>query len=109
MPSTIENFQRIKVSHHCLFPDFHNFLLQFQDWVLESRHHPTDFYAFGSKTRPDLPFTCFTLLSAYFKVASVLAFPLAFLSPGRWTLSSLRVFISSLCVSALADCSLLWH
>lgn len=53
------------------------------------------------------PFTCFTLRRAYFKVASVLAFPLAFLSAGRWTFSSLSVRISSLCVSALADCSLL--
>lgn len=33
----------------------------------------------------------------------MLAFPLAFLSAGRWTFSSLSVLISSLCVSALAD------
>lgn len=61
----------------------------------------------GTNTRADVPFTCFTLLRAYFKVASVLALPLAFLSAGRWTFSSLSVRTSSLCASALADCSLL--
>lgn len=55
----------------------------------------------------DIPLTCFTLLRAYFRVANVLAFPLAFLSAGRWTFSSLSVLISSWCESALADCSLL--
>lgn len=54
-----------------------------------------------------VPFTCFTLLRAYFRVAKVLAFPLAFFSAGRWTFSSLSVLISSLWASALVDGSLL--
>lgn len=61
----------------------------------------------GTNVCADLPLTCFTLLRAYFSVANVLAFPLALRSAGRWTFSSLSVLISSLCVSALADCSLL--
>lgn len=65
------------------------------------------FLQVGTNVQADVPFTCFTLRRAYFKVASVLALPLAFLSAGRCTLSSLSVLISSLCVSALADCSLL--
>lgn len=67
----------------------------------------TYFYRLEQTHEAGIPFTCFTLLRAYFKVANVLAFPLAFLSVGRWTFSSLSVLISSLCVLALADCSLL--
>lgn len=74
-----------------------------------NKHNPTCFTGCEQTCKVHIPFTCFTLRRAYFKVASVLAFPLAFLSAGRWTFSSLSVLISSLCASALADCSLLWN
>lgn len=72
-----------------------------EEQTTETRETQTD--AFRQYT----PSTCFTQRSAYFRVFSVVDLLLCLLSAGRWSFSSFRVLITSFCVLALADSSLL--
>lgn len=72
-----------------------------EEQTIETRETQTD--AFRQYT----PSTCFTQRSAYFRVFSVVDLLLCLLSAGRWSFSSFRVLITSFCVLALADSSLL--